>query len=555
MSPAVTDEIQRAIVSFHQNGIASRRRLTEAYATEPEGFLVRCLPAIRGKVESPGGEFLVTFLLGHSLLESAICDARMLTPEDAAAAMRIAKRIDPSFEVRLLRSLGADPGRIHSLHRLLEVLDLSVHSSRLVPVLSGMMNHSDPFVRSKVALLMGRLNQSAEWVRERLSDPDARVRANAVEALWGETGEECQKLFREAAANPSNRVAGNGVIGLYLAGDPESLEMLLAMSAHRSPLFQVTAYWAMGCVGDPRFLPHLVEGMGKADESLRHHIFEAIRRVRYRRDQIASLGTLRVYLSSATSAPNAGRVLRFAVFDPIRREVLDGERLRATHVIVSEEGHATFRYSLVPASVPETISVGFVFPTSEAGSADFAVVAQTTVDQLESVRRAGDRWIRAPYSAAVTTSTLESTLKAVGDSDGERHLILAGPSEAPLGIADPAALIRIARSHRIRVHTILSESAPAKDLLQSEALARESGGFALRYAAADTFVRHVELILASVLGPFELHYSMPEGQDVDFAEVRLQVLGPRGHGEVAGFIKPNEEQSSRREHSEEAVPA
>ena len=58
----------------------------------------------------------------------------------------------------------------------------------------------------KVARMAGRLLRNLRWLEMRLSDPDPRVRANAVESLWGVNSPEARSLFLTAARDPHHRV-------------------------------------------------------------------------------------------------------------------------------------------------------------------------------------------------------------------------------------------------------------------------------------------------------------------------------------------------------------
>jgi len=49
-------------------------------------------------------------------------------------------------------------------------------------------------IRSKVALVIGRVSHNGKWAESRLADPDARVRANAVESMWDVDTAEARAL-------------------------------------------------------------------------------------------------------------------------------------------------------------------------------------------------------------------------------------------------------------------------------------------------------------------------------------------------------------------------
>ena len=124
--------------------------------------------------------------------------------------------------------------------------------------------------------MIGRGNRSVKWVREKLSDADARIRANAVESLWSVDTEESRDLLQSMLRDPDNRVAGNALLGLYLLGDSAVIPEMWRRSADASPMFRATCAWVMGETGDPRF-SEVVAGMLKDPvKAVRKRAFSAM---------------------------------------------------------------------------------------------------------------------------------------------------------------------------------------------------------------------------------------------------------------------------------------
>jgi hypothetical protein len=55
-------------------------------------------------------------------------------------------------------------------------------------------------------------------------------------------------IYHQAANQERNRVAGNGLVGLFLCNDPASQEMTLQLAYHPDPDFRATAAWVIGRV-------------------------------------------------------------------------------------------------------------------------------------------------------------------------------------------------------------------------------------------------------------------------------------------------------------------
>ncbi|MGC8760911.1 MAG: HEAT repeat domain-containing protein [Bryobacteraceae bacterium] len=117
----------------------------------------------------------------------------------------------------------------------------------------------DARLRSRLALVWGRLAMGARLAERFFEDPDPRVRANAIESLWGRDDEEAVARYGRALQEPYPRTVANACVGLYLAGRTEALRELKALSHHPESRFRAAGAWAMGRTGDPRFLPVLAE--------------------------------------------------------------------------------------------------------------------------------------------------------------------------------------------------------------------------------------------------------------------------------------------------------
>ena len=161
-------------------------------------------------------------------------------------------------DVALARSLAdsaVGDGAVHVADpaRLMDILCEIADASRIMPSLMRLMRHPNPYLRSKAVKMIGRGSRSTKWVMGRLSESDPRVRANAIESLWGVDTPEARTLLKFAASDANNRVVGNALLGLYHLGEASVLADVINLAAHESALFRASAAWVMGETGDPRF--------------------------------------------------------------------------------------------------------------------------------------------------------------------------------------------------------------------------------------------------------------------------------------------------------------
>jgi hypothetical protein len=211
---------------------------------------------LRGAPDTPGFYYVLALLHSQNLVLKNLCDPALFTkPESIALAKRMS-RVEPLFDMTLAGL------------RLLEIMAETSDRGRSL-LLAQLLHHPDLQVRSKAALLVGKSNKDAKWVSQQMSGVDSRVRANALEALWGVESEDCRHVFLDALNDPANRVVGNSIRGLYMLGMPSAIGLILTILAHADDGFRKTGMWLMGEIGDLRFLPVLARSMKESTPALR----------------------------------------------------------------------------------------------------------------------------------------------------------------------------------------------------------------------------------------------------------------------------------------------
>jgi hypothetical protein len=174
--------------------------------------------------------------------------------------------IDCSLEVKLARRL---PDRLGINHheafeggrsaRTLDILDRTSRGRRLLPIVGHLVESADPRTREKAILFIGRRIQSPRWAEKQLKNSDGRIRANAIESIWGLNSREATSLLETCAADASNRVMGNALVGLYIAGRQGITDHVKSMAIDPGLRFRSTAAWVMGKIDRPEFVPLLTE--------------------------------------------------------------------------------------------------------------------------------------------------------------------------------------------------------------------------------------------------------------------------------------------------------
>jgi HEAT repeat protein len=119
----------------------------------------------------------------------------------------------------------------------------------LLSVVGHLPNSSDDRISAKAALFVGHRIKSPLWLEKQLVRQDPRLRANAVESVWGSKADNAIRILEECADDANPRVAGNALIGLHMAGCPDVTMKAMAMAVSEDPGRRSAAAWVMGKIG------------------------------------------------------------------------------------------------------------------------------------------------------------------------------------------------------------------------------------------------------------------------------------------------------------------
>lgn len=239
----------------------SLRRLAD-YA--PELFFAAGLSLLATVEESRGSEYLAILLSKAPNLLDRVTDAQAHSVEQATAIARRLHKVSPEITSGLTRRVPREdrPLKPDALCcsralRAVEILN-DLQDPVAIPLLRQLVRSSDVAVSSKAALALGRGLHNVDWARDIMRETtDARIRANVLEALWGQQSDGARALFQEYSRDQSNRVAGNAVVGMHLLKHPEAPDLLEGLAGAASVECRKTAAWVIGRLADPVFLPLL----------------------------------------------------------------------------------------------------------------------------------------------------------------------------------------------------------------------------------------------------------------------------------------------------------
>ena len=271
----VARALEDALACYAANPAAATSAIRRLHADDSSGFrraLMRVLTTEREK--SPALQFVAGLAFTGRLPLDPLLDEGALPIGAAIALARNFSHVDPLLDARLMQKLIARAhGNVESIdssaaQRALRLVAEISDCSRLSSSLIQLLNHPDSGVRSKAALLLGRSNVNLSRVKSFLSSGDARLRASAVESLWGHRSAQAKEMLREAAKDSCGRASINALLALCRHGDSEAREQLSQLADSPDAAKRSGAAWAMGESGDPQFAPLLEKLAGDEDSKV-----------------------------------------------------------------------------------------------------------------------------------------------------------------------------------------------------------------------------------------------------------------------------------------------
>ncbi len=257
--------LARAIGEFDTNHLSTRliRRLAEEF---PGLFLTAAIHHLSSTQQSNALRYLTTVAIRQEAMFEYLTSPEASSRDHAVNLFRRFLEIDPSFDVKLAERL---PNRresnlcdaLDSAHstRALDILDQTSRGRRLLPILGHLPGYRDTRISAKATLFVGRRIQNPSWTKKQLTQPDQRVRANAVESLWGLNSPAAVNLMEDCAEDRNNRVLGNSLLGLHILGRREAERRALDISTAGKFEVRATAAWILGKMSGEECLRRLTE--------------------------------------------------------------------------------------------------------------------------------------------------------------------------------------------------------------------------------------------------------------------------------------------------------
>lgn len=225
-------------------------RVRQAYPDEVTQVVLR---HIAFEADNAAVREMAAWLAVGSAYVTLLFDPEFLPLAEARRAIDVMRASDERFLGKLSRVMGETTSAGH-LVRALTLIEDSQDYSAFYPRLCTLTWHPDNYIRSKAVLALCRVRPNRSLIDRQLASPDARVRANAVEALWHAPAGSSVRVFQEALGDDNHRVVVNALVGLYHHGDESYYEKMVALAGHPEPRFRAALAWALGDIREEKLL-------------------------------------------------------------------------------------------------------------------------------------------------------------------------------------------------------------------------------------------------------------------------------------------------------------
>jgi hypothetical protein len=252
--------LQNALAAFPTDRVSAICAIQRLRSGDPTGLAQAAVQLLFSANEPTPGLQHVAGLKGvGDLVADLLMNEQVIPLEAAMTLVRKLVAFDVRLDVRLVqRTIANSTDGVGSISdtvalRLLQLVDAISDCSLLSSSLIQFLRHPSEKVHSKAALMLGRSNWNPDRMESLLASENGRLRANAVESLWGHGHQGIEEILWAATQDSCARVVVNALFGLCQLGNSEAHLQLAALADTADPVLRCSAAWAMGENGDPQF--------------------------------------------------------------------------------------------------------------------------------------------------------------------------------------------------------------------------------------------------------------------------------------------------------------
>lgn len=230
------------------------KRLRQAF---PQKVALACIGYIAENGLDAAGQKMAYWLMIENKDLGILLDSEAVSEDAAKSVVRALSRWNFLFLARFVDEVKqiSQPVR---LQRALSLVPAVGDYTVLIYWLRALSSKSDGRIRSRAVKLMCDARPNISQIRRLLvCDRDARVRSNALEALWHVKIPEAIPILTLGLSDRHHRVVGSALVGLYLHGDASVMQRILVLcDSHQAP-FRAAMAWCLGFILNKDGIPLL----------------------------------------------------------------------------------------------------------------------------------------------------------------------------------------------------------------------------------------------------------------------------------------------------------
>ncbi|MEO8660110.1 MAG: HEAT repeat domain-containing protein [Bryobacteraceae bacterium] len=571
---APIEQLTHILDCFSAGPMRARENIDRLVEADKSAFLDAATPLILLAKTDQGYRYLLAQMLAKGFFVEIVCNTARMDSVAGVTFLRAAVKMDPQFDVKLTRWLLDEGNRqwLTSMgsqsETLLDVLAEASPGNRLLPLVIQFLRSKGEHVSSKAALLVAQRSQQVELA---LADPDPRVRANAVEALWGLDTQKARRTLYNAIDDSNNRVVGNALLGLLKLKERSATIRLSAMARHQDPLFRASAAWVMGQTRDRRYVQFLEDIQGKDVETVGAVAVKALDVIRGPKGQAPPPTeiTMRILRLCGDTGGKWRIALHTVLPDAAAksqltgRVVLDGEEVTAVQVRRIRAGSLAVGVLLPAVWIDEVHPAARALVNNRRAMDRMAIARYSTTSMAEGGTSAGGyspiRGLSLAHDSnrpkARVVYSLEPPFppRLMKEPPGIPNLFdsLGALIEAPAGLASHAGVILVAPpspafeqeasqesllelfskadSHGGSIHAITTADFPESSLKLLHSLCRGTGGMVLRGGRDLSMTNLMDALYRHLTDGVELTF---RGKP-DAKSITISLMGEEFQGHVA----------------------
>ena len=227
--------------------------------------------------EETTARYVIALLDRESNILDILLDARLTSVAQAGEIAKLVKQMVPRLDVDLAKALRTS-GKEQSI-RILRLLAEVADSNRTLPLLMRVVREMGSEARAQAGRILAQHCQNELFVEKTLRDPDASVRAGALDGVGLRKRKSSPAILKTAMSDPDPGVRTHALLAAFRLGEEEAADRLRLLAQDQEPTIRALAAWAMGETRHECFLETVAKLERDPDGQVRTNAQDARQRI------------------------------------------------------------------------------------------------------------------------------------------------------------------------------------------------------------------------------------------------------------------------------------